>query len=344
MNTTGNLVQRQVVSTARRLSIRPGWVALVLVGLPFLVISNMPLVYQFIPLVASAVVLGMPHGAVDHLLLARERNESLTRDWMVRVALIYLVFGIAYTLVWFVAPVAAFVFFILLTWFHWGQGELYPLVELVGADYIRERGQRALTILTRGGAPMLVPLVAFPNQYEFVATSLVGLFDAGAAAALAPLFEPTSRAVVATFYGTFVGLTVLRGYLHAADTGPWVVDTGEILLLTAFFLLVPPVLAIGVYFCFWHSVRHIIRTTLLHDQSARSFETGDTAQITRQFVRDAAPLTAVALSFMLLLYVLVPQTPTGLADLVALYLVLIAVLTLPHVVIVTVLDRRQNIL
>jgi hypothetical protein len=39
----------------------------------------------------------------------------------------------------------------------------------------------------------------------------------------------------------------------------------------------------------------------------------------------------------------VPRAPTGTADLVGLYLVLIAVLTLPHVVIVTWLDREQGV-
>ncbi len=344
MATATDSAHGKTVATARRWSIQPGWLALIVVGLPFLAISDIPLLYQFIPLIASTVVLGMPHGAVDHLLLPRERNERLTRDWMVRVGLVYLVFGIAYTLVWFVAPVAAFVFFILLTWFHWGQGELYPLIELVGADYIRDRGQRMLTILTRGGAPMLVPLVAFPAQYEFVATALVGLFDAGAATALEPVFEPTGRAVVGAVYATLVGATILRGYVYVSETGPWVIDVGELLLLTCFFLLVPPILAIGIYFCFWHSIRHIVRTTLLHEESVRSYESRDIVHIGRQFSRDAAPLTAVALSFMFLLYILVPQTPTQLTDLVALYLVLIAVLTLPHVVIVTILDRRQDIL
>ncbi len=341
---TAQTVHKRARSTAKRWSFRPGWVTLVLVGVPFLFISDLPLTYQFVPLVASAIVLGMPHGAVDHLLLPRERGEGLSRDWMVFVGLIYLVFGVLYTLVWFVSPVGAFVFFILLTWFHWGQGELYPLVELVGAEYVRGRMQQILTVLARGGAPMLVPLIAFPEQYEFVATSLIGLFDAGAAAALSPVFEPTSRLLVAVLYGSLVGSTIISGYLQTDKRGPWMVDASELLLLTGFFLVVPPILAIGVYFCFWHSVRHIVSTTLLHDGSVHSFTTGQSTRVVTQFIRDAAPLTAVALSFMTLLYLLVPQTPTGLADLVALYLVLIAVLTLPHVVIVTILDRRQKIL
>ncbi|WP_336325931.1 Brp/Blh family beta-carotene 15,15'-dioxygenase [Halovenus sp. HT40] len=328
---------------AETYSIRPGWLALAVVAVVALAVGEMPLTYQYAPLVVSVLLLGLPHGAVDHLVIARQRGEGLTARWLGIVAGIYLVFGVAYGLVWFVWPVAAFVFFILMTWFHWGQGELYPLIDIVGADYLRAPSQQALTVLVRGGAPMAVPLVAFPGQYEFVATSLIGLFDPGAAAALAPAFETGPRLAVAAVYGTAVLLTITLGYLRTDERGPWLVDAGEMGLLSAYFLVVPPILAIGIYFCFWHSLRHVIRTVLLHDDSATALDRSDVTAVARRFAWDAAPMTAGALVFLGLLYVLVPREPGELSGLVALYLVLIAVLTLPHVVIVSWLDREQAV-
>ncbi|MXR51091.1 beta-carotene 15,15'-dioxygenase, Brp/Blh family [Halovenus sp. WSH3] len=324
-------------------SIRPGWLALVAAAVVAVAVGEIPLSYQYAPLVVSAVLLGLPHGAVDHLVIARQRGEGLTVRWLALVAGIYAVFGVAYGLVWFRWPVAAFVFFILMTWFHWGQGELYPLLNIVGATYLRAPSQQALTVLVRGGAPMAVPLVAFPDQYEFVATSLIGLFDPGAAAALAPLFEPGPRTAVGVVYGTAVVVTILLGYVRAGQRQPWLVDAGEMVLLSVFFLVVPPILAVGVYFCFWHSLRHIIRTVMLHDRSTTALDRADIAPVARQFARDAAPMTAGALVFLGLLYLLVPREPGDLSGLVALYLVLIAVLTLPHVVIVSWLDREQSV-
>jgi Brp/Blh family beta-carotene 15,15'-monooxygenase len=216
-------------------------------------------------------------------------------------------------------------------------------LDLVGAKYLRAPSQQLLTVLVRGGAPMVVPLVAFPGQYEFVATSLIGLFDPGAAATLAPVFETGPRLAIGTAYGATVVLTVLLGYRRAGERGPWLVDTGEMVLLSGFFLLVPPILAIGIYFCFWHSLRHVVRTVLLHDGSATALDHGNVTAVARQFATDAAPMTAGALVFLGLLYVLVPRAPGELSGLVALYLVLIAVLTLPHVVIVSWLDREQGV-
>ncbi|WP_436901657.1 Brp/Blh family beta-carotene 15,15'-dioxygenase [Halovenus halobia] len=324
-------------------SIRPGWVVLAVVAIVAVLVGEVPRRYQYAPLVVSVLAIGLPHGAVDHLIIARQRGEGLTVRWLGIVSGLYLLFGGAYGLVWFVFPVAAFVFFILLTWFHWGQGELYPLLDIVGAEYLRAPSQQALTVLVRGGAPMAVPLVAFPGQYEFVATSLVGLFDPAAADALGPAFTPRARIAVGALYGAAVLATIGLGWLRTEDHGAWRVDAGEVVGLTAFFLVVPPILAVGVYFCFWHSLRHIVRTVLVHDESAAAVDRGEIPTVAGRFALDAAPMTAGALALLGLLYLLVPRAPGELSGLVALYLVLIAVLTLPHVVIVSWLDREQAV-
>lgn len=337
-------VEQGARTVARSWAVRPAWITLVVAGGVTLLVGPLPLAYQYVPLVASVLLLGLPHGAVDHLLVARSRGEGLTPRWMGLVGGLYLVLGALYGAVWFQWPVPAFAFFILLTWGHWGQGELYPLVELVGVDYLDRRDGQVLTVLVRGGAPMVLPLVAFPDQYAFVARSLVGLFDPGATAVLDPLFEPATRAGIAGLYGLAVLVTLLLGSARTERPRAWLVDATELGLLTVYFLLVPPVLAIGIYFTLWHSLRHIIRTVLLHDDSVEALDRGRVVPAAGQFARDAAPLSAVALLFLGGLYLLVPRPPGDVSGLVALYLVLIALLTLPHVVLVTWLDREQNLL
>lgn len=325
-------------------SIGPGWLALAVVAGIAVLVGEIPRSYQYAPLVVSVLLLGLPHGAVDHLVIARQRGESLTPRWLALIGGIYLVAGATYAAVWFLLPVVAFAFFILLTWFHWGQGELYPLLDVVGAEYLKAPSQQVLSVIVRGGAPMLVPLVAFPEQYRFVAGSLIGLFDPAAAAALDPLFGTGPRLGVAAFYGSAVVAAAALGYYRTDAVEPWAVDAGEMVLLTAFFLVVPPILAIGVYFCFWHSLRHVVRTVLLHAESAKHIEKRELRPAVAQFARDAAPMTAGALVLLGGLYLLVPRTPAGSAELVGLYLVLIAVLTLPHVLIVVWLDREQSVI
>ncbi|GAB3663727.1 Brp/Blh family beta-carotene 15,15'-dioxygenase [Halopiger thermotolerans] len=305
--------------------------------------DSIPLAYQYVPLAASVVLLGLPHGAVDHLVLPRSRGRPVTPRALAAVGLTYLAIGGAYAALWFVAPAVSFALFIGLTLVHWGQGDVYALCELTGASHLETPARKGLTLVVRGGLPMLVPLVAFPDQYAFVAGSLVGLFDPGAAAALEGAFRPAVRHAVAVGFGTVVAAALALGYRRTDALEPWLIDAGETLGLAAFFAVVPPILAIGLYFTGWHSVRHILRTLLLDDVAVAALADGNARGAIGRFARDAAPLTAGALVVFAGLAVAVPRTPATVPDAVALYLVGIAVLTLPHVVVVSVLDLEQGL-
>ncbi|MFC4542581.1 Brp/Blh family beta-carotene 15,15'-dioxygenase [Halosolutus amylolyticus] len=330
---------------AARLSLGFGLLSVVVAISITALAGSPPLAYQYVPLALSVVVLGLPHGAVDHLVLPRARGDPVTLRSLAFVGLLYLLVGTAYAVVWFLAPVAAFVLFILVTLVHWGQGDAYALLALVRVDHLGTRASRLLALVVRGGLPMLVPLIAFPAQYAFVAETLVGLFDPDAAAALEPVFSPPARAAVAIGFGALVALALLLGFVRSGPDGrgPWLVDLTETLGLVAYFAIVPPILAIGLYFCFWHSLRHILRTMLVDPVAATALDRGAIGAASRRFARDAAPLTAGGLLVLVGIGLAVPRTPATVPDVIALYLVTIAVLTLPHVVVVTVLDREQRV-
>ena len=130
---------------------------------------------------------------------------------------------------------------------------------------------------------------------------------------------------------------------YRVDPETWWLDAAETGLLAAFFSAVPPLLAIGLYFTLWHSLRHVVRTVLLDDPAVDALARGDSLTAVRRYARDAAPNTVGALVVVALVWVTVPQTPAGVEGAVAAYLVLLAVLTLPHVVVVTALDRAQGV-
>ncbi|RKD95933.1 Brp/Blh family beta-carotene 15,15'-dioxygenase [Halopiger aswanensis] len=329
---------------AARVSLGAG--SLLLVAIVTTVLGGSPpLAAQYVPLALSVVVLGLPHGAVDHLVVPRARGDPVTRRSLAFVGGLYLLLGSAYAAGWFLAPVAAFVLFILVTLVHWGQGDVYALLAFVGASHLETRASRLLALVVRGGLPMLVPLIAFPEQYAFVAGTLVGLFDPGAAAALEPAFARPVRTAVAIGFGSLVALSLGLGFGRAESDGrgPWLVDAAETVGLIVYFATVPPILAIGLYFCFWHSLRHILRTMLVDPVAGTALERGAIDTAIRRFARDAAPLTAGGLLVFVAIGLAVPRTPATVPDLLALYLVTIAVLTLPHVVVVTLLDRIQGV-
>ncbi len=282
-------------------------------------------------LLLSAVFIGLPHGAVDHYVLYRlDRGSAKGRSKWILVLAPYLGLAAAYLVLWFIYPIAAFLFFLLLTGFHWGQADLADLLRPGCRTYLRSPFMRFLATSLRGAIPMLVPLLAFPEVYLRIAENLIGLFSPtiviteSALAGGAGILEIALIILVSCY----MGCALLCGAVRRNQRGSFFADLIEILILLLFFTLVPPLLAIAVYFLFWHSLRHLDRLREFFYGGQDSLRTGlkDLVRLWHMTI----PMTLVALSLMGVLYLVVPVTPTNLWETIGLYLVLISILTLPH--------------
>lgn len=338
MKTDDSNDARQVTA---RVALAVGWVPLALLVPIGLLTSSLPATYRYLPLVASGLLFGMPHGAIDYVALPRATRGVVTLRGIGVVVALYAVVGGAYLLAWLVVPVAAAVGFLLLTWFHWGQGEVYALRGLFGVDHLDDATGQALTVVVRGGLPMLVPLLGFPGRYRAVVDSFVAPF--GGSVGQWALFEPWGRAVLGVGFGLVTLLTLARGRVQATDRRGWRIDASEVGLLWVVFLTVPPVLAVGAYFTVWHSVRHIGRVLLLDAGAAGALADRQWLRATRQFALEAAVPTVLALLGVAGLWVALDPAVATLSSATGVYLVAIAVLTLPHTVVVTAIDREQRL-
>lgn len=296
--------------------------------------------YVLWPLLIGIVVLGLPHGALDHLIPARTGLAWGRRPGPVALFLAgYAALVAAYLGVWLVVPGWAFAGFLLATIVHWGQGDQRFLEIFVGRR--PSAGVGALvTILTRGSLPILVPIAAFPETAQdlFVrATSGLGL-EVAALDLGAPWLGAAILAVLA-------GL--LAGYLlvaidAAATRAGLLVDVAEVAVLAGFFAFVPAYAAIGIYFVAWHSLRHLARLLLLRPPDADAVRRGELARPVRRLAVDLAPVTAAALGVLVGLTAWSQANLRSLDDVVAVYLVLISALTVPHTIVVAMMDVATN--
>ena len=330
----------ELAALVRAVGCRPAWLAVALVGVGSLVAAAVgpvpvPAWLRYLPLAASLLLFGLPHGAVDHLAPTRAAGRPTTPRSMAAVGLAYLLLGGAYAALWVVAPVASAALFVALTWFHWGQGDLYAL-DALGSRHLDGAGVRAGTVVVRGGLPMLVPLLRYPERYRDVVDAWVALFGRSLDAAW--LVAPDTRLALGLAFAGVTLTTLAAGY---RDDGGWRLDAAETLLLWGYFLVVPPLVAVGVYFCVWHSLRHVGRLMGVDEGARAAFRArGVLAALTRTG-RDAAPLTAVSVVTLAGVGI-VAGVDTDPRLLAALYLVFIAVLTLPHVAVVTWMDRVEG--
>jgi hypothetical protein len=323
----------------------PGWIALGLVGLIVAGVGAGSRTLQLLPFLVSVVLFGLPHGAVDHLVPGRMDSRITLSRGMLLVGLGYAVAMLAYGLLWWALPVVAAVAFIALTLLHWGQGDLYTLLRWADCAYYDSRLRRAVAMLLRGSMPMLVPLVGHPTAYREVLAVFVTVVG-GDAATVPPVDAVAVRMTVVVLLAAG-GLTVAWWALRWVQTDgrlqPVLIDLGELLLLSVWFLVVPPILAVGVYFTMWHALRHLGRLAEVSPVTQPAFRAGAPARAVAHMLWDAAPLTALALAGFAVAWFLLPMGTGGAMSLLGFYLVGIAILTLPHVGVVTWMDRRQGI-
>jgi beta-carotene 15,15'-dioxygenase len=296
--------------------------------------------YALAPLLIGIVLIGLPHGALDHLVPAR-----IGLAWGRRVAPLaaflaaYLALAGAVLAAWLLAPTWAFVGFLAATIWHWGQGD-QRFLELFLGRRRRPAFGTLVTIATRGALPVVVPILAFPaaaTDLQVRAASGLGL-EAAALDLAAPWLRLSLGSALAL---------LLTGYLAEAlaaagsRTG-LLVDLGEIVLLVALFAFVPAYAAIGIYFLAWHSLRHLARLLLLKERDAGEVRRGRLAAPVARLARDLLPLTVVALGVLLALTAWSRANLASLNDFVAVYLVLISALTVPHAAVVAMMDLRPG--
>ena len=282
------------------------------------------------------VVLGLPHGALDHLAPLFLLHRRLTPTYLTLFVLGYAALVLLYLVFWHLAPLAALAVFLLFSWLHWGQGDAYFLAVFGGQPRPQTPSARFLIWAVRGGLPIVLPPLAHPAAFAQVSAGILGWYGSRAGWALSPLGREIGFAAV--------GLT-LTAYLWQSWKLPprpafWR-DAGEVALLLAYFWLVPAILAVGVYFCVWHSARHIARLMLIDPADREALTQGRIGRCVLRSAVQALPMTLGALGFLVGLWWWQGKTDFSVGSFVYLYLSLIAALTFPHFLLVLWMDREE---
>ncbi len=273
-------------------------------------------------LLLGLVLLGVAHGACDqyvvpatHPALAHDR----VRYWAVFLGG-YLGLAGGVGLLWWWQPALAVAFFFGLSAWHWGSGDAPAAA--------RYRAQWLAHSLLRGGLIFTVPLWFWPAETRALTNGLLAL--AGAA--------PVSTAALLAV-AHWLGLLVLAGhallwasYLATNQRQLALTDILEALLLSCLLAALPPVLSAGVYFVFWHSLQHVLRMNALmgYPLAGHSLWAG-----LGFFLRRSAPLLAISVAALAVLYGLAWARAASGTVLISLALLVASVVTLPHALLVT---------
>jgi Brp/Blh family beta-carotene 15,15'-monooxygenase len=291
---------------------------------------------QMVGYLVGMVALNLPHGGFEHFANLRNRRVSFSLRYIVG----YLAALAAFVGLFFAAPVPALALAFSTAVVKGGHGGLKVMDALCGTSHLRAQWQRALAVFVRGGAIMLVPLLAWPGVYISFSTYMAQIFGAQPPLPLATHL-PEVQAAVGTVYGLALLVHLGGGLYVDGPSAAWLTDLGETSLLVTYFAAVPMMLAVGLYFPLWYSLRQTARSTA----TAAAEPAPDRRSLPLTW---AAMVLGALVTFALMagLYALVPN-PLGHAGLLAggvsFYTVFVCLLALPHIVVGEWLDPDRGI-
>ena len=271
-----------------------------------------------IVLATIALALGIPHGALDHLV-------TLPRSAPVRMA-IFIVIYVAIALLAIYAilkwNVWGFIFVVVMSATHFGIGDSAFLKELDSLkDHTGSRIPAWLYAPAAGLLPVMIPLVNSRSSEALtkVNESLVDWHQGYTTEII--------LAVAAITTLCLLGLLQRKRYRDALD----------IALLAALASIAPPLVAFAVYFGCWHALRHTARLTSLLPNSESAYLRGRGGQA---FVAAVIPGLPALFGTIIFIAVLAGFSQQDLSDkFLWLTLVTIWALTVPHMVVTAKLDR-----
>ena len=267
-------------------------------------------------------LLGIPHGAVDHLVAATlgstaptgPARGSTAQVRSLRFHLAYLAAMVAYGLVWLIVPAVALAGFLLLSVHHFGQSDLAYLQS--------DRWSQGAIQLSRGLFLVGLPLVANLTTVSPVIEQMGG-FDPSAWTWLA--------GHTAAWSLVLVGQHLVIGLIVGAQVRDREIIRREAIAvsaLTALFVAADPLIGFAVYFGLWHSLDHLgVLSEVLGHRS------GSAALVPRRLARLAAPRSAVSLA-ALAVFVAGAAALDQTELIVPVALIFVSMLTLPHMIVV----------
>jgi len=132
----------------------------------------------------------------------------------------------------------------------------------------------------------------------------------------------------------------------------WLIDVSELGLLVAYFAFVPVVLAVGLYFPFWYSLRQTSRSSVVNsgetevegEDSYLYPDDPEKAMLVAWGVLVAGALATAAV--LVAIYTVAPNPLAGMPLLygaVAFYTIFVSIIALPHVVVGGWMDTGRGI-
>lgn len=269
-------------------------------------------------LAVIALAIGIPHGALDHLVTLPKAN----RPKMALFVIIYV--AIALAAIWAILQwnIWGFIAVVAMSATHFGIGDSAFIAEL---DRIKGRSGHQIPVwayASAGGSlPVVIPLVNSRSTEALtkVNAHLINWHHG---------YTSEIQIVIAVIAAAALLILLIRKRYR---------DALDIALLAALASIAPPLVAFAVYFGCWHAMRHTARLSSLLPQSRAAYDVGKPG---RAFIKAIIPGLPALGGTLIFVVILAGISKDNLTDsFLWLTLVTIWALTVPHMIVTAKLDR-----
>ena len=258
--------------------------------------------------------IGVSHGSLDNY-----KGKKLLRFYSLKNSTIfylsYIFIVVLIILLWKIFPTATLFIFLIIAAYHFGKED--------SLGKIGKSNFELLYYFSRGSIIILAPLA-------FNANETIEIFRIISSAIFTDYFLILEEYY---FFKLMLGLVILSSYLVSEkESASFYFEITSILALNYFF---NPFFAFTIYFCFLHSVRHII--SLSSELDKENIKKG-----LNMFFNKALPLSLItAILFIIALYLLLDLNQLNEAIFKVIFIGL-ASLTFPHILLEYLLEKNEK--
>ena len=269
-----------------------------------------------IALAIFALAIGIPHGALDHLITLPKNEPKKMAIFIaiyVAVAIIAVIGILKFNIV-------GFILVLLMSAVHFGIGDTAFINEIDKRSASRAKLLRSVYIPAAGFTPVFIPLVnsASTDALAKVNPSLINWHQG--------LDQEILTVVTSFSVISIVVLLITRRVREAID----------LTLLLALALITPPLIAFAVYFGCWHAMRHTARLTLSLPLTKHNLSEG---MLNKAFLNAVIPGLPALVGTLVVAAGLAISGKDFTDDFFWMALVVVWALTVPHMAVTAKLDK-----
>lgn len=275
---------------------------LISIGYGFGIAIPYPLQYTIFLLILA--LMGIPHGALDHLVAKKNREIKGSSFSIQTFLILYLSRMLIFAVIWYLSPTLALCIFLIISALHFGETDLY---------------NHTFSAFAYGAGILIFLLLSHFNEVLPILQSI-------------PVFSRSSWWPILNLYSKnwsilAAFITIIMTLIHKSTLKYKILLVLRTILILGIVYTLPLLLSFSFYFGCWHSLRSM-------ESIKKHLSQNNVLMTWTQLWKEAFPFSLIAISLIIILSYFL-YTYLGISTTLMSLFIGVAILTAPHLSIMS---------